>query len=305
MSGKKHKLVILTGPTAIGKTALSIELAQRLKTVIVSADSRQVYKELTIGTAVPENHELQAVPHYMLQNKTIDQYYSAGKYELEVIELLTTLFQKNKVLLMVGGSGMYIDAVCYGIDDIPDIDPEIRQKLIERLETEGTQSLRNELKQIDPLFYKTADIQNPKRILKALEVYYTSGKKYSELRTNRAKPRDFDFLKIALNTNRNELYTRINHRVDLMMQAGLLDEVKRLKHKQHLNSLNTVGYKELFAFLNHELSLAEAVEQIKRNSRRYAKRQISWLKRDESVRWFEPTEKQKIFEAVEQFIKKQ
>ena len=287
-------LIVIAGPTGIGKTDLSIELAQMLDTVIISSDSRQLYQELKIGTAAPTSEDLAKVKHYMVGNKSIYDYYSAGKYELEVLDILKDIFKDKDTALLVGGSGMYIDAVCKGIDALPDADPEIRKQLIEKYEKEGIESLRFDLQRLDPEHYKAVDLKNPKRILRAVEVCIQTGKTYTSFLTKPKKERDFNILKIGLERNRNELYDRINKRVDLMLEQGLIEEARRFHKDKHLNSLNTVGYKELFAYFDKEYDLEEAVRLIKRNSRRYAKRQMTWFKRDNDFRWFHPDDKIEI-----------
>ena len=294
----RQTLIVLAGPTAVGKTDLSIELAKALQTEIISADSRQVYKEMRIGTAVPEPEQLAAVKHHFIQNKSIHNYFSAGKYELEALELLKELFKKHSTVLLTGGSGMYIDALCKGIDKIPAPDAEIRKKVINKHETEGIESIRFELKRIDPEFYQLADLNNPKRIMKALEVFYQTGEKYSNLRAGHDKERDFDCLYIILDRERSELYERINRRNELMFEHGWEEEAKELLPHSHLNALNTVGYKELFAYLKGEHSLERAKELIKRNTRRYAKRQITWFKRYDDAAWFHPSEKEEILNYI-------
>lgn len=294
----ENTLIIILGPTGIGKTNLAIEIAQYFNTEILSADSRQIYKELKIGTAVPSAEQLKTVAHHFIQTKSIHEYYNASMYELEVIELLNTLFQKYKVVLMTGGSGMYIDAVCYGIDDIPSVDEEVRNNLIHRLNTEGLESIRKELKIIDPQFYSMVDLKNPKRILKALEIYYVSGKPYSSFLTRESKKRDFNIIKIGLELNRKELYDRINKRVEEMVNLGLIEEAKELHKYKELNALNTVGYKELFDYFEGKHSLQEAIEIIKRNTRHYARKQITWFNRYTDIKWFKPFEKDKILDEL-------
>ncbi len=291
-------LVVIIGPTAIGKTDLSIYLAQKLATEIISADSRQFYKELKIGTAVPDNAQLKAVKHHFIGNKSIHDYYNASSFEFEVINLLKKLFLKKNQVIMVGGSGMYVDAVCKGIDDLPEIDMEIRNSLIKKFETEGIESLRFELKRLDPDYYAIADLKNPKRLLKALEITLQTGKPYSTFRTKTIKKRNFNILKIGLNMDREKLYERIELRVDKMIENGLIDEAKQFIKYKNLNSLNTVGYKELFPYIEGEYSLERAIELIKRNTRRYAKRQLSWFKRDKEINWFMPDEKEKILNFI-------
>ena len=295
-------LIVIAGPTGIGKTDLSIELARMLDTVIISSDSRQLYQELKIGTAAPTSKDLKKVKHYMVGNKSIYDYYSAGKYELEVLDILKDIFKDKDTVLLVGGSGMYIDAVCKGIDALPDADPEIRKQLTEKYEKEGIQSLRFDLKKLDPEQYKAVDLNNPKRILRAVEVCIQTGKTYTSFLTKPKKERDFNILKIGLERDRDELYVRINNRVDLMLEEGLIEEARQFHKDKHLNSLNTVGYKELFAFFDKEYGLEEAVRLIKRNSRRYAKRQMTWFKRDNDFRWFHPDDKQVIFDNISEHI---
>ena len=287
-------LIVIAGPTGIGKTDLSIELAQMLDTYIISSDSRQIYNELKIGTAAPTSDDLAKVKHYMVGNKSIYDYYSAGKYEIEVLDILKDIFMDKDTALLVGGSGMYIDAVCKGIDALPDADSEIRKQLIEKYEKEGIESLRFDLKRLDPEHYKAVDLNNPKRILRAVEVCIQTGKTYTSFHTKQKKKRDFNILKIGLERDRNELYDRINKRVDLMLEQGLIEEARKFHKDKHLNSLNTVGYKELFAYFDKEYDLEEAVRLIKRNSRRYAKRQMTWFKRDNDFRWFHPDDKIEI-----------
>ncbi len=297
-SGKKKTLIVILGPTGIGKTDISIEIALMFKAVIVSSDSRQIYRELKIGTAVPDEVQLEKVKHYMIQNKSIYDYYSAGKYELEVLELLEKLFKERENIILVGGSGMYIDAVCKGIDELPDADELLRKSLIEKSEKEGIESLRFDLKRLDPEYYEIVDLQNSKRILKAIEVCIQTGKTYTSFRTNVNKKRPFNIVKIGLERDRKELYERINERVDLMIKHGLVAEAKQFKRESNLNSLNTVGYKELFPFFGGEYSLEEAERLIKRNSRRYAKRQMTWFKRDKEINWFHPENKKAIFDFL-------
>jgi len=294
----KKKLIVILGPTGIGKTELSIEIAKMLDTVIISSDSRQIYKELKIGTAAPSEKNLSEVKHYMIADKSIFDYYSAGKYELEVLRILDDIFAVKNNALLVGGSGMYIDAICNGIDDLPDVEPEIRKKLCKKYDTEGIESIRFDLKRLDPEFYAEVDLQNSKRILKALEVYMQTGKKYSSFRKNSKKTRYFDIIKIGINTEREILYEKINLRVDKMFEKGLLNEAKKFIAHQKLNSLKTVGYKELFPYFKGVYDLDEAKRLIKRNSRHYAKRQLTWFARDKDINWFKPDEKNEIFNFI-------
>ncbi len=273
-------LKIVIGPTAVGKTDYSIELAKKHNSPIISCDSRQLFKELKIGTAPPSVEQLAEVKHYFIFSHSIFDYYTAGKYELEAMALLTELFKTHDTLVMVGGSGLYVDALCKGMDDFPEADQDLRQALMKRLTAEGLESLSAELKLLDPESYDAIDISNPQRVIRALEVTIFTGKKFSSYKTSPSKKRDFAIEKILLMRDRDELYDRINRRVDLMMEAGLEDEARSLFQNRNLPALNTVGYKELFDFFDGKCSLAEAVDLIKRNSRRYAKRQITWWRRE-------------------------
>ncbi|WP_297091675.1 tRNA (adenosine(37)-N6)-dimethylallyltransferase MiaA [uncultured Draconibacterium sp.] len=291
-------LVVITGPTGIGKTDLSIKLAQHFNTEIVSADSRQIFKELSIGTAVPSASELATVKHHFIHSHSVEENYNASRYESEALERIEQLFQKKDILLLVGGSMLYIDAICKGIDIMPDADPEIRAALKKQLADEGLESLRLQLKKLDPEYYKTVDLKNPNRIIHALEISIQTGKPYSSFRLNTKKKRHFNIIKIALNCERDVLHNRINLRVDKMMEAGLEKEARRVYPKKEWNSLNTVGYRELFAFFDGKITRDNAVELIKRNSRRYARKQITWFRRDETVNWFEPTDTREIINFI-------
>ncbi|WP_346855003.1 tRNA (adenosine(37)-N6)-dimethylallyltransferase MiaA [uncultured Draconibacterium sp.] len=296
-------LVVLTGPTGIGKTSVGIKIAQHFNTEIISSDSRQIFKELRIGTAVPEDEELNAVKHHFIQTHSINENYNASRYETEALQLIDTLFQKKDLLLMVGGSMLYIDAICKGIDTMPDADPEIRASLKKQAEDFGLESLRRQLKTLDPEYYKTVDLKNPNRIIHALEISIQTGKPYSSFRSNQNKERPFSILKIALNCDREILHKRINLRVDKMMEAGLEAEARNVYPQKEQNSLNTVGYRELFAWFDGEITREKAVELIKRNSRRYARKQITWFRKDEKVTWFEPGEGDEIIRFIEEQIK--
>ncbi len=298
-------LIVLLGPTGVGKTDLSIKIAQHFNTVISSSDSRQVYREMSIGTAVPEKEQLEAIKHHFIHSHSIHDYFSSWECEQQTLELLSNLYIEKDEVLLVGGSMMYIDAICNGIDEIPTIDPELRNEVVERTKNEGVESLRMQLKQLDPVFYNQVDLKNTKRVIHAVEICLMTGKPYSELRTNTRKKRDFNIIKVGLNRDRAELYERINLRVDLMMKEGLLKEAQALFEYRHYNSLNTVGYKELFEYLAGNISLDEAVELIKRNSRRYAKRQLSWFNRDKEIEWFHPNQEEDVIRYIEDKIKKE
>ena len=280
-------LLVLLGPTGVGKTALSIELAKRLKTEIISSDSRQIYKGMVIGTAAPTTEEMDGVTHHFIQTISPETYYSASEYETDVLQLLQKLFLKHQTVIMTGGSMMYIDAVCKGIDDIPTIDETLRKELYELYESEGIDSIRSQLRILDPVFYNQVDLKNHKRVIHALEVCLMSGKPYSSLRTGNAKERDFKIIKIGLTRDREELYDRINQRVDAMVQDGLIEEAERLYPLRHLNSLNTVGYKELFDYFDGKCTKEESVDRIKQHSRNYARKQMTWFKRDEDIIWYD------------------
>jgi tRNA dimethylallyltransferase len=290
--------VFIVGPTGVGKTAVAIEVAESLNTEIISADSRQIYSELNIGTAVPDPAQMKRVRHHLLRHRSVIDYYNAGLYEQEALQVMENLFHEHAALVIAGGSGLYIQAICQGIDDIPAVDPEIRKALIDRIEGEGIESLRFELKKLDPTSYESIDLKNPKRILKALEISMTTGKPYSDFLTSEKKSRDFNILKIGLNMDRELLYERINQRVEEMMANGLLEEVESCLEFRDLNALNTVGYKELFDYLDGKHSLEEAILLIKRNTRHYARRQLTWFRKDPDVNWFSPLQLPEIIRFV-------
>ncbi len=299
MNGSTDKtLIVLLGPTAIGKTALSIELAKKLNTEIISADSRQFYKELKIGTSFPSKDELEAVTHHFAGHLSINDNYNVSRFETDVLDFLNSVFISNLLVLMVGGSGLYINAVCNGIDTLPDPDEILRQSLKTNLKEQGIEVLREQLKTLDLDYYNTVDLDNPNRLMRAIEVCLQTGKKYSELRTQKPKPRDFRIIKIGLQRDINELYEIINNRVDRMINDGLVEEARTLYPYRNLNALNTVGYKELFLYFNGKTSLPEAITKIKTNTRHYAKRQLTWFRKDKSIIWFRPEEKSKIFELL-------
>jgi tRNA dimethylallyltransferase len=294
----KKCLIVITGPTGVGKTQLCTELAHAFDSPVLSADSRQMYREMKIGTAVPSPEQLEKVKHYFIGKLSVDDYYNASMFEMEAIELLDELFRGRNIVFMAGGSGLYVDAVCYGIDDLPASDPQIREFLTRKYKESGISWLRDELKNLDSDHFYTVDLKNPKRILKALEICYITGKPYSSFLTGKKKDRYFKIIKIGLNLDRKELYEIINRRVDDMMSQGLIEEVKHLCGFRHLNALNTVGYKELFEYLDGKISLDRAVELIKRNSRRYAKRQLTWLAKDKNINWFHPGEYGLIYDYI-------
>ena len=297
-SGKKY-LIVVCGPTAIGKTALSIELAKHYGAEIISADSRQFYREMNIGTAKPSAQELAEVPHHFINNISIHtKNYSAGKYEQEVIEFLDDYFKTHDIAVLVGGSGLFVNAVCSGFDTFETTD--FKQQIAARtfLNNKDLPWLQQEVERIDPEYYAEVDKKNPVRLIRALEVIYTTGKKYSEQRICKKAERNFTSIKIGLNLEREKLYARINQRVDDMMKAGLLEEVKELYTFKKLHTLNTVGYQELFDYIEDKLTLQQAVELIKQNTRNYAKRQLTWFKKDKGIFWYEPQEKEEIIKYI-------
>ena len=297
----KKTLIVITGPTAVGKTALCLEIAKHFDIPIINADSRQIYRELRIGTAQPTKEQMQEVKHYFVGTLGLDDYYSASLFEQQVLECLEQQFQTNDYALLSGGSMMYIDAVCDGIDDIPTIDDETRTLMKQRLADEGLEALVDELRRLDPEYYEIVDRQNPRRVVHALEICAMTGKTYTSFRKREKRQRPFQIIKIGLNRPREELYDRINQRVDQMMADGLLDEAKSLYPLRHLNALNTVGYKELFDYLEGRWPLEEAVERIKGNTRRYARKQLTWYKKDPQIRWFHPQETEQIISYISNY----
>jgi len=307
---QKQVLIVIAGPTAVGKTALTIELARYYSIPVINADSRQIYKELKIGTASPSEQQLQQVHHYFVGTKSINDYYNASMYEQDVLALLETTntssttqsAQTPKINLLSGGSMMYIDAVCNGIDDIPTIRDDIREMMKKRYAEEGLEALCEDLKKMDPEHYEVVDRQNHRRVIHALEICYQTGLTYTSFRTQQKKARPFSIIKIGLNRDREELYNRINQRVDQMIEDGLLEEAKGLYHQRHLNALNTVGYKEMFDYIDNRWSLDEAIERIKGNTRRYARKQLTWLKRDTNILWFHPDQQHEILSYISQHL---
>ncbi len=295
-------LIVITGPTGVGKTPVTIQLAKHFSAEIISADSRQLYKELYIGTATPKPHELSEVKHHFIQSHSITDNYNASRYEIEVLQLMEKLFRKTNLLFLTGGSMLYIDAVCKGIDEMPDAEPEIRFNLKKKLEIEGIESLRLQLKQLDPDYYQIVDLKNPNRIIHALEICLTTGKPFSSFRTNPKKIRPFTIIKIGLDCDRQILHNRINTRVDKMIEEGLEMESQKLYTHRNLNALNTVGYREFFDYFDGKTSRETAIELIKRNSRRYARKQLTWFRNDQQIVWFHPENITEIIEFIEQKI---
>jgi tRNA dimethylallyltransferase len=281
-------LLVIAGPTASGKTAAAIRLAQHFNTVILSADSRQFYREMSIGTAKPDAEELLAAKHYFIDSHSINEPFSVGDFEKQGLALLDELFKDHTIVILVGGSGLYIKALCEGFDDIPQADEGIREQLNSELDENGITSLQDELKAVDPAYYNEVDINNPQRLIRALEVYRTTGKPFSSYRKATINKRPFKCIKVALDLPREVLYNRINTRVDMMVKHGLVDEVRTLLPSRHLNALNTVGYSELFDYFDGKTYLARAIELIKQNTRRFAKRQLTWLRKDKELHWLPP-----------------
>ena len=291
-------LIVIAGPTAIGKTSLAIRLADYYKTEIISADSRQFYREMSIGTAKPSESELNSVKHHFINSHSIHDSFNAGDYEREVIELLNKLFKVHDQVILVGGSGLFINAVCNGFDELPAASEETRDELNRLLSEKGIEYLREKLKKADPVYFAEVDLNNPQRLIRALELYQSTGKAFSTLRSRIKKKRPFKVIKIALNTSRTKLYEQINSRVDQMVQSGLIEEVKSLRKYKYLNALNTVGYREILEYLEGVYPKEEAIEKIKQNTRRFAKRQITWFKKSEDIIWFEPDD----FEDIVNYI---
>lgn len=291
-------LISVVGPTAIGKTALAIQLAQHFGTEIISADSRQFFKEMAIGTAKPSAVELTAAKHHFIDSHTVKELFSTGDFEVQGLKQLEEIFQNHDLAIMVGGSGLYVNALINGLDDMPDIDLSIREQLNKKFEEEGLAAIQNELAELDPEYFAKVDQQNPQRMIRGLEVYLSTGQKLSSMLSATKKERPFNIIKIGLNTDRAVLYDRINRRVDQMMADGLLDEVKSLISFRKYNALNTVGYSELFDYLDGKSTLADAVAAIKQNTRRFAKRQLTWFRRDQEIKWFEPDEEKRIIQLI-------
>lgn len=296
---KNKTLIVIAGPTAIGKTALAITLARHFSTEIISADSRQFFKEMSVGTAKPDPDELAASKHHFIDSHSIHTFFSTGDFEKQALEVLEEIFNRHDLAIMVGGSGLYLDAVTKGLDILPDTDMEIRNQLNTLFETEGLDPIRAQLAQADPEYYEKVDTSNPQRMIRGLEFFLSTGKKVSSFLTNSKKERPFNIVKIGLNMERPQLYERINHRVDVMLQNGLLEEVKSLEAYKELNALKTVGYAELFDYLDGIIPFEVAVDKIKQNTRRFAKRQLTWFRRDDQIRWFTPDQSAEVINFIE------
>lgn len=294
-----NHLITIIGPTAIGKTALSIDIANHFDSEIISCDSRQFYKELLIGTAPPSTDELSQAKHNFIHNRSIFDDYSVGEYEKDAIELLDKIYAEKNKAVLIGGSGLYVDAVLKGFDAFPEIDPEVREGLQADYKAKGIRLLQKKLRDLDPEYYKKVDVNNHQRIMRALEICIGTGKTFTEFRKRENKTRNFTPIKIGLNIDRDKLYERINLRVDLMMQNGLLEEAKKMYDHKELNSLQTVGYRELFRHFDGEYDLDSAIEEIKKNTRRFAKRQLTWFRRDTEITWFEPNQNDEIIKFIE------
>jgi tRNA dimethylallyltransferase len=300
----KNTLITIVGPTAIGKTALSIQLANYFKSDIISCDSRQFFKEMSIGTAVPSVDELNAAKHHFIQNRSIFDAYNVGEFERDALAKLDELFLENPIQIMVGGSGLYVDAVLNGLDYFPEVDPKIRENLTKELEEKGIESLQEKLHKLDVETYNTIALDNPHRIMRALEICIGSGKTYSEFKNKPKDPRNFNAIKIGLTADREIIYNRINQRVDLMIENGLVEEAQNLHQHKNLNALQTVGYRELFSFFDNEFTKEFAIVEIKKNTRRFAKRQITWFKRDDKTLWFDyKSDAETIISEIENRIK--
>ena len=298
MSSKRGTLVVVVGPTGSGKSALAVKLATYLNAPIISTDSRQVFRGMPIGTAQPTAEELATAKHYFIADREVEDDFNCGKYEDEALALLDKLFMDNDYVVAVGGSGLYVQALCEGMDDLPDADPALRDSLKQRLESEGLESLVAELRTLDPTYAEEVDVCNPARVMRALEVCLTTGRPYSEQRKGVTAERPFNIIKIGTDMPRDVLYDRINRRVDMMVEEGLEAEARTMYPKRHLNALQTVGYRELFEYFDGNYTCEEAVELVKRNSRRYAKRQLTWFRRDENTAWFHPNDLEAILEYI-------
>lgn len=293
-----NTLVVITGPTGVGKSDTAVWLARELNAEIISADSRQLYRDIPIGTAAPTAEQMAEVKHHFVGTLSLEEYYNAAQFEDDVMQLLPQLFARSPYVVMCGGSMMYVDAVCKGIDNIPTISDEIRREVVERFERDGAEAMREELRRLDPVYYNQVDLKNHKRVIHAVEICLQAGRPYSELRTNSVKQRPFRIVKIGLNLPREQLFDRINRRVEKMIEAGLVDEARRFYPQRHLNSLNTVGYKELFAWMDGTMDYDTAVARIQKNTRVYAKKQLTWYAKDTDMHWFAPSDHQEILKLV-------
>lgn len=296
-----NSLIVITGPTGVGKTSLCIDIAEKYCCPIINADSRQMFKDIPIGTAAPTTEEQQRVKHFFVGNLNIDEYYNASMFEMDVIKLLENLFKENDIILMSGGSMMYIDAVCNGIDDIPNVNAEVREQLMHKYRTEGLKPINDELQRLDPEYFAIVDKKNHKRVIHALEICLSTGKTYTSFRTNTKKKRPFNIIKIGVTLERKDLYDRIDKRVDKMISCGLIEEAKKVYPKRHLNSLNTVGYKELFDYFDGKMTLEETVFKIKCNTHKYCRKQLTWFKRDRQIHWFSPDNVEEIINYINTF----
>ena len=299
MSSKRGTLIVVVGPTGSGKSALAVTLAQHYDAPVISTDSRQFFRGLAIGTAQPTAEELAAAKHYFIADREVEDDNNCGKYETEALTLLDELFQQHDYVVAVGGSGLYIQALCEGMDNLPESDDELRSELKARLETEGLESLAMQLRELDPSYADVVDLQNPARVMRALEVCLTTGRPYSEQRSGERRERPFNIVKVGTDMPRDVLYERINRRVDMMVEQGLIEEARTMYPKRHLNALQTVGYRELFDHFDGKCTMDEAIELVKRNSRRYAKRQMTWFRRDAEIGWFSPSDTQHIIAFID------
>ncbi|HSF55596.1 MAG TPA: tRNA (adenosine(37)-N6)-dimethylallyltransferase MiaA [Algoriphagus sp.] len=295
----KKKLILVVGPTAVGKTDLCLNLAKKFKTEIVSCDSRQFYREMNLGTAKPTQEELSQVSHHLINSLSVEEDYDVRKFENDALCILEGIFSRNPIAIMTGGSGLYADAITKGLDEIPDVDPEIRKRIISEFEENGLEWLQSQIEKVDPEYFDQVDRQNPQRLMRALEVYLGTGLKFSSFRIKKTATRPFQIIKIGLDRDREELYRRIDLRMDQMIEAGLFEEAEALFDKRHLNALQTVGYSEIFGYLEGKYDKGEAIRLLKRNSRRYAKRQLTWFRRDSEIHWFHPDQQVEIISWLE------
>lgn len=300
---KSKTLIVIVGPTAIGKTALAIEVAKYFNTEIISADSRQFYREMEIGTAKPNAKELLAAKHHFINSHSVNELFSTGDFELEALKTIQQIFEQHDVAIMVGGSGLYINAVVNGLDEMPEINLQIREKLNLQFEEEGISAIQNQLKEYDPEYFEKVDQNNPQRMIRGLEVFLSTGQKLSSMLSATKKQRPFEIIKIGLNTDRAKLYGQINNRVDKMVENGLVEEVRSLIFFRKNNALNTVGYSEIFDYFDETISLNDAISAIKQNTRRFAKRQLTWFRRDEEINWFEPNQTEQVLNLIAKNLK--